>query len=106
VIGKQAGWSLPQARRIVTGDPSITPPILNYLVNNLKQMETSTDINFPILTEVVWSLGRLRTEASIPPVTELEEKVWLIYDTSKEMKELRDAVNWTIKQIDLDGQIQ
>lgn len=89
-----------------TGDPSIVPPILDYLVSNLKKMDTSSDIDFPILTEVVWSLGKSRTEESIPPVTELEEKVWLIYDTSEEMKELRDAVNWTIKQIDMDGQIQ
>ena len=89
-----------------TGDPSITPPILEYLVNSLKQMESSKDIDFPVLTEVVWSLGRLRNEKSIPPMRELEKKVWLIYDTSDDMTELRDAVNWTIKQIDMDGQIQ
>ena len=89
-----------------TGDPSITPPILGYLVNSLKKMDTSSDIDFPVLTEVVWSLGRLRTEDSIPPMRDLEEKVWLIYDTGKGMEGLREAVNWTIKQIDMDGQIQ
>ena len=36
-----------------TGDPSITPPILKYLVENLKQMKTSADIDFPVLIEVV-----------------------------------------------------
>jgi hypothetical protein len=55
---------------------------------------------------VVWSLGKLRNENSIPPIRELEIKVWLIYDTSKEMTELRDATNWTVKQVDMDGQIQ
>ena len=89
-----------------TGDPSITPPILNYLIENLKHMKTSADIDFPVLTEVVWSLGKLRNENSIPPMRELEEKVWLIYDTSKEMTELRDATNWTVKMVDMDGQIQ
>ena len=89
-----------------TGDPAITPPILKYLIENLKQMETSADIDFPVLTEVVWSLGKLRNEDSIPPIRELEEKVWLIYDTSKEMTELRDATNWTVKMVDMDGQIQ
>ncbi len=88
-----------------TGDPDITPPILKYLINNLKQMETSSDIDFPVLIEVVWSLGKLRNEDSIAPMRELEEKVWLIYDTSKEMEELRDATNWTIKMVDMDGQI-
>ncbi len=68
-------------------------------------METSSDIDFPVLIEVVWSLGKLRNEDSIAPMRELEEKVWLIYDTSKEMEELRDATNWTIKMVDMDGQI-
>jgi len=89
-----------------TGDPSITPPILDYLIQSLKQMKTSEDIDFPVLSEVVWSLGKLRNEKSIPPIRELEKKVWLIYDTSKEMEELRDATNWTVKQVDMDGQIQ
>ena len=89
-----------------TGDPTITPPLLDYLNENLKHMESSKDIDFPVLTEVVWSLGKLRNENSIAPITTLQEKIWLIYDTSAEMKTLRDATNWTFKQIDLDGQIQ
>lgn len=89
-----------------TGDPAITPPILDYLIENLRHMNSSADIDFPVLTEVVWSLGKLRNENSIPPMRELEKKVWLIYDTSKEMTELRDATNWTIKMVDMDGQIQ
>jgi hypothetical protein len=89
-----------------TGDPNITPPLLDYLIQSLKHMNTSADIDFPVLSEVVWSLGKLRNERSIPPIRELEKKVWLIYDTSKEMEELRDATNWTVKQVDMDGQIQ
>ncbi|MDX1410591.1 MAG: HEAT repeat domain-containing protein [Nitrospirales bacterium] len=89
-----------------TGDPTITPPLLGYLKENLKHMESSKDIDFPVLIEVVWGLGKLRNEDSIAPVTELQKKIWLIYDTSAEMKRLRDATNWTFKQIDLDGQIQ
>lgn len=89
-----------------SGDPTITPPLLDYLKESLKVMKTSADINFPILTEVVWSLGKLRNERTIPPIRELEKKVWLIYDTSKEMSELREATNWTVKQVDMDGQIQ
>jgi hypothetical protein len=89
-----------------TGDPTITPPILNYLIENLTQMKTSEDIDFPVLTEVVWSLGKLRDERSIPPIADLEEKIWLIFDTSKQMATLRDATNWTHKMVDMDGQIQ
>ena len=89
-----------------TGDPTITPPLLDYLNENLKHMETSADINFPVLTQVVWSLGKLRNERSIQPIKDLETKIWIIYDNSPEMSELRDATNWTHKMVDMDGQIQ
>jgi hypothetical protein len=80
--------------------------MLDYLRESLKQLKTSTDIDFPVLTEVVWSLGKLRNEKSIGPINELQGKIWLIYDTSKEMAALRDATNWTYKQIDMDWQVQ
>ncbi len=89
-----------------TGDPTITPPLLDYLRESLKQLKTSTDIDFSVLTEVVWSLGKLRNEKSIGPINELQGKIWLIYDTSKDMAGLRDATNWTYKQIDMDWQVQ
>lgn len=89
-----------------TGDSAITPPMLAYLLESLKHLKTSTDIDFPILTEVVWSLGKLRNEKSIGPINELQSKIWLIYDTSKEMANLREATNWTYKQIDMDWQVQ
>ncbi|RMH31010.1 MAG: HEAT repeat domain-containing protein [Nitrospirae bacterium] len=89
-----------------TGDPRITPPLLTYLTENLKTIKTSKDIDFPVLTQVVWGLGKLRNEKSIEPIKELERKIWLIYDNSKAMKELREATNWTHKQIDLDWQVQ
>jgi len=89
-----------------TGDPSITPPMLDYLVKNLPHLKTSSDIDFPVMTEVVWSLGKLRDEKSIIPINELQGKIWLIFDTSKEMAKLRDATNWTYKQIDMDWQVQ
>lgn len=87
-----------------TGDPAITAPLLEYLITGLKQMKTSADIDFPVLTEVVWSIGKLRNERSIRPIAELQEKIWLIYDTSKEMATLRDATSWTYKMVDLDDQ--
>jgi hypothetical protein len=89
-----------------TGDPSVTPPMLDYLVENLTHLKTSSDIDFPVMTEVVWSLGKLRDEKSIAPINELQGKIWLIFDTSKEMAHLRDATNWTYKQIDMDWQVQ
>ena len=88
-----------------SGNPTAIPPLLEYLKTALKNFNTSADINFPVLTEVVWSLGKLRDENSIEPMDELNQKVWLIRDTSKEMADLREAANWTYKQLDLDGHI-
>ena len=88
-----------------TGDPTAIPPLLKYLKTSLKTMKTSQDINFPVLTEVVWSIGKLRDDNSMEPMAELNEKVWLIYDKSQEMTNLREATNWTYKQLDLDGHV-
>ena len=88
-----------------SGNPTAIPPLLEYLKAALKNFNSSADINFPVLTEVVWSLGKLRDENSIEPMDELNQRVWLIRDNSKEMEALREAANWTYKQLDLDGHV-
>ncbi len=88
-----------------SGNPTTIPPLLEYLKTALKTFNSSEDINFPVLTEVVWSLGKLRDENSLEPMNELNQRVWLIRDNSKAMKALREAANWTYKQLDLDGHV-
>ncbi len=89
----------------LTGDPNITPPLLEYLNENLKDMDESSDIDFPVLTEVVWSIAKLRNEKSIEPIEQLNMRIWLIRDTSDEMRKLREAANVATKMVDLDYQI-
>lgn len=89
-----------------TGNPQATLPLIDYLQRALSRMESSADIDFPLLTEVVWAIGKQRNEKSIQPMAELTDKIWLIYDTSSDMAKLREAANWTYKMVDLDGQIQ
>jgi HEAT repeat protein len=84
-----------------TGDPRTIPPLVQYVSSTLPQLKTSEDIDFPLLTEVVWAIGKLRWAPALKPITELQEKVWLIHDNSKEMADLREATNWTYKAIDL-----
>ena len=88
-----------------TGDPRTIPPLVEYLSAVVPNLNTSEDINFPVLTEVVWSIGKLRDDLSFEPMAELQEKIWLIYDNSAEMTKLREATNWSFKQLDLDGHI-
>jgi len=88
-----------------TGDPSTIPPLVRYVSSLLPQLKTSENIDFLVLTEVVWAIGKLRWEPSLKPIGQLQEKIWLIFDTSKKMADLREATSWTYKQIDLDGHI-
>ena len=88
-----------------SGNPAALPPLVTYLKVSLQNMKTSEDINYPVLTQVVWALGKLRDDNSMEAVEELNEKVWLIYDNSQAMTQLREATNWTWKQLDLDGHI-
>lgn len=81
-----------------TGDPRTIPPLVGYLNESLKTFNRPEDINYPVLTEVVWSIGKLLDDISREPMAELMERVWLIYDTSEEMQKLREATNWTYKQ--------
>jgi hypothetical protein len=88
-----------------TGDPRPIPPLVRYVSTLLPQLKTSEDIDFPVLTEVVWAIGKQRWEGSLKPMRELQQKIWVIFDNSKEMAELREATSWTYKQIDLDGHL-
>ncbi|MDT3779892.1 HEAT repeat domain-containing protein [Nitrospira sp. MA-1] len=84
-----------------SGDPRTIPPLAHYVSEVLPHIKTSEDINFPLLTEVVWAIGKLRWGPSIKPISELQDKVWLIHDNSKEMAELREATSWAYKAIAL-----
>jgi len=87
------------------GDPRITIPLLAYLNKNLEDMDESSDIDFPVLTAVVWGIAGLRNDNSIVPIEQLNIKIWLIRDNSDEMRKLRDAANVATKMVDLDYQI-
>ena len=88
-----------------TGDPRPIPPLVQYVETVLPQLKSSEDIDFPLLTEVAWAIGKSRWEGSFKPIGELQEKIWIIFDNSKAMADLREATSWTYKQLDLDGHV-
>ncbi len=88
-----------------SSDPRIIPPLVRYVSTILPGLKSSADIDFPLLTEVVWAIGKSRWEGSFKPMGKLQEKIWLIFDNSKEMADLREAASWTYKQLDLDGHV-
>ncbi len=83
----------------LSGDYRVIPPLHHYLHQTLKHFKTGQDLDFLVLTEVVWALGKLPDKRTVQPMEELQSKIWLTYDTSPEMSSLREAVNWSYKQV-------
>ena len=83
----------------LSGDYRVIPPLHHYLNQTLKTFKTVRDIDFMVLTEVVWALGKLPDKRTVQPMDELQSRIWLLYDTSPEMASLREAVNWSYKQV-------
>jgi len=75
------------------GDFSIVDPLLETL--------TSTD-DVALKTEVVWALGKLPDRRAHEPLLALQKSLYNVRenDTDPKMVKLKEAVNWTIKQID------
>lgn len=88
-----------------TGDFQALEPLLLYLQLALKNLRTSTDIEFPVLTEVVWAVGQIHHDETVHLIEDLEAKLWIMYDTSAEMRTLREMVSVVYKYVDLRSRI-
>ena len=75
------------------GDVSVVPPLLA----KLKDPKTE----WPVLTEVAWSLGKIPDKRSSQPLYDLDKKLEAIRDPENvPLKKLKEAVFWAIKQCD------
>jgi hypothetical protein len=82
------------------GDPEILEVLLKYLENAVSGISSSTDIEFPVLTEVVWAIGSIHHKPTFHLIGALQDRVWTLYDTSPEMKKLRDVVSVVYRFMD------
>ncbi len=77
----------------IHGDASVVPPLLKKL------QDSKTD--WAVLTEVAWSLGKIPDKRSIQPLYDLDKKLQAIRDPeNQQLKKLKEAVFWAIKQCD------
>ena len=75
------------------GDSSVVPPLL------VKLKDPKTD--WSVLTEVAWSLGKIPDKRSIEPLYDLDKKLQAMRDVENmQLKKLKEAVFWAIKQCD------
>ncbi|MCA9499878.1 MAG: HEAT repeat domain-containing protein [Nitrospira sp.] len=84
------------------GDPEVTTVLLKYLSKAVADIRSSSDIEFPVLTEVVWAVGSIHHKPTVKLISTLQDEIWLIYDNSPEMKKLRDVVSVVHKYLDFN----
>ncbi len=78
----------------ITPDPRIVPALLEML-------DPPGGIDIAVQTEVAWSLGRLPDKMSEAPLKALDKKLQHMRDPDNiPLKKLKEAVFWSIKQID------
>jgi hypothetical protein len=75
------------------GDVSVVLPLL------AKLSDPKTD--WSVLTEVAWALGKIPDKRSIQPLYDLDKKLQALRDSENlQLKKLKEAVFWAIKQCD------
>ena len=60
-------------------------------------------IDIQVQTEIVWALGKIPDKRALAPLRALYKKVLHIRDPeNKDLQNLKEALNWSTKQLDMD----
>lgn len=79
----------------INGDGRVVDPLLSML--------EAPGIDIAVQTEIVWALGKVPDKRSLAPMKALYKKVLQIRDPeNKALQSLKEALNWSTKQLDLD----
>ena len=79
----------------INGDGRVVDPLLSML--------EAPGIDITVQTEIVWALGKVPDKRSLAPMKALYKKILLIRDPeNKALQSLKEALNWSTKQLDLD----
>lgn len=82
------------------GDEEATVILRDYLARAVQEIRSSEDIEFPVLIEVVWAVGSIHHKPTFQLIDALQARIWMIYDTSPDMKKLRDMVSVTYRYME------
>ena len=83
-----------------TGNRAAFEPMLEYLAEAVDTIASRDDIEFPVLTAVVWSLSNSRSDRVLRLLHSLQAKIWIYYDPSEDMHALREAVSAVSRFLD------
>lgn len=79
----------------ITGNTRVVDPLLSML--------DAPGIDVRVQTEIVWALGKVPDKRSLAPLKALFSKTLHLRDPeNKSLKALKEALNWSTKQLDLD----
>ncbi|MFQ5932262.1 MAG: HEAT repeat domain-containing protein [Nitrospiraceae bacterium] len=77
----------------LAGDPRVVPPLLAML-------DPPGGVDMRVQIEVAWALGKMPDKKSIEPLETLFTKMLSIRDPSnRQLQELKEALNWSFKQV-------
>jgi hypothetical protein len=73
------------------------------VIDPLLSMLEAPGIDIHVQTEIVWALGKVLDKRALEPLKNLFKKVLLIRDPeNKDLQALKEALNWSTKQLDMD----
>jgi hypothetical protein len=82
----------------IHNDASVVPPLLDML--------DAPGVDITVQTEVAWALGRVPDKRSVQPLFDLDKKLQKIRNDppDPQIKKLKEAVFWSIKQVYTEDQ--
>ncbi len=79
----------------INGDGRVVDPLLSML--------DAPGLDIRVQTQIVWALGKVPDKRSLAPLKALYKKVLMVRDPeNKAWQDLKEALNWSTKQLDLD----
>jgi len=81
----------PLGAQTQSGDSQIIPTLISLL--------QTQELELPVQTEIVRTLGKVPNQQSIQPLEKIGLKAWTSRSTDPRMKDLREAVDWSLWQI-------
>ncbi len=78
-----------------TGDTSLTPLYIELL--------KKPGLDIQVKTEIVWAIGKSPDFRAHPTLESLEHEIWSIRSDEPQLKRLREAVDWSIREVRQGG---
>ena len=59
--------------------------------------------DWQVKTEMVWALGKSPDSSAFPALVKLEQEIWAMPSKDSQLQQLREAVDWSIREVRQGG---